>query len=300
MRFIRRYWDIIGGILAGVSFAAVAHFNLDTVQLYYSIIILIIVCIGILRIVKQDIDKRRHTERKHTVVDSIVDGQKPIKALRIATEPTQEGEKIGKKIIEMWGGLKPTMDKIKTFFSKFKGYILTVALAVLTVIEMWGGYLDTLCGGVLTVGGVKVIPLVTLACTAVVGIVSNGFTKEDREKIKALLSKTNTNELIRAEIKKSIKEKTAQLSTLNKTLSTQTRELVDLEAELAQATDTLHAKREMVSMTPRLATEQDVQTAASAVSDCNTRIERKREEIRRTNAAIDELNVALGALRSQL
>ena len=300
MRFIRRYWDIIGGILAGAAITAVAQFELDIVQLCYSIIILMIVCIGIFRIIKQEVDKRRHNERGRTVVDAIVDGQKPIKALNIAQEPTKEGEKLGIKIIELWRIITPIMEKIKTFFSRFKGYILTTALAILTIVEMCGGYLNTLCGGVLTVKGIEVLPLVTLACTTVVGILSNGYTKEQNEKVKELFSKSNTNELVHEEIKKTIREKSGELTKYNKLLTTQNHELANLESELETATNTLQAKREMNSMTPQLATEADVQLAAREVQTCNGKITAKREEIRRTNATIEELTTAIGALRSQL
>jgi hypothetical protein len=300
MRFIRRYWDIIGGILAGAAITAVAQFQLDVVQLCYSIIILMIVCIGIFRIIKQEADKRRHNERGHTVVDAIVDGQKPIKALNIAQEPTREGEKLGKKIIEIWGVIKPAMEKIKTFFSKFKGYILTTALAILTVVEMCGGFINTACGGVLTINGIEVLPVVTLACTAVVGIISNGYTAEQKEKIKALFSKSNTNELVKTEIKKTVKEKSAQLTTFNKLLATKQHELANLESALEALRAKAQAKSEMEAMKPPLATAEDVRLANSEVVAGEAKVEDKKGEIASTKASIDELTRTIGALRSQL
>ena len=298
--FIKRYWDIIGGIVAGASLAAVAQFKLEIVQLCYSIIILVIVCIGVFRIVKQEVDKRRHNERERTAVDAIVDAQKPIKALHIAQEPTQEGEKLGKKIIEIWGVIKPAMEKLKTFFSKFKGYMLTLALAVLTVVEMCGGFINTACGGVLAINGVEVLPLVTLAATAVVGILSNGYTAEQRDKIKALFSKSNTNELVKEEIKKTIKEKTAQLSQFNKALTVQQHELANLTAELETLNNKVQAKKEMRAMVPQLATDADVQLATNEVVNCQARITDKTAEIAKTTATIDELTTTISALRSQL
>lgn len=300
MRFIRRYWDILGGILAGAAITAVAQFQLDVVQLCYSIIILMIVCIGIFRIIKQEVDKRRHNERGRTVVDAIVDGQKPIKALNIAQEPTREGEKLGKKIIEIWGVVKPAMEKIKEFFSKFKGYILTTALAILTVVEMCGGFINTACGGALTINGIEVLPVVTLACTAVVGIISNGYTAEQREKIKALFSKSNTNELVKAEIKKTIKEKSGQLTEYNKALATKQHELSNLESELEALRAKQQAKSEMAAMQPPLATAEDVRLANSEVVAGEAKVEDKKGEIASTKASIDELTRTIGALRSQL
>ena len=298
--FIKRYWDIIGGIVAGAAIAAVAQFDLEIVQLCYSIIILMIVCIGVFRIVRQEVDKRRHNERKPTIVDMVVDGQKPIKALNIAQEPTREGENLGKKIIELWGVTKPIMEKIKTFFNKFKGYMLTIALAILTVVEMCGGFINAAFGGVLTINGIEVLPVLTLACTAVVGIISNGYTKEQHEKIKALFSKSNTNELVKGEIKKTIKEKSAQLSTFTKLLATQQHELANLESELETLKNKAQAKREMLAMVPQLATEADVQLANSEAVACEARINDKKGEIAKTTATIDELTKTISALRSQL
>lgn len=298
--FIKRYWDILGGIVAGATLAAVAQFELEIVQLCYSIIILMIVCIGVFRILKQEVDKRRHNERGHTVVDTIVDVQKPIKALHIAQEPTSEGENLGKKIIEIWGGTKNTMEQFKTFFSKFKGYMLTTALAILTLVEMCGGYINAAFGGALTVNGVAVLPLITLACTAVVGIISNGYTPEQREKIKALFSKSNTNELVREEIKKTIKEKSALLVQFNKALTVQQHELANLNAELEAANNKVNAKKEMRGMMPQLATDADVQLAINDAVACEARINEKTAEIKKTTATIDELTTTISALRSQL
>ena len=298
--FINRYWDIIGGIAAGAAITAVAQFKLDIVQLCYSIIILMIVCIGVFRIIRQEVDKRRHNERGHTVVDTIVDKQKPIKALNIPQEPTREGENLGKKLIELWGVTKPAMEKIKMFFSKFKGYMLTTALAVLTIVEMCGGFVNTACGGVLTINGIEVLPLVTLGCTAVVGILSNGYTKEQRDKIKALFSKSNTNELVKVEIKKTIKEKSALLAQFNKALTTQQHELANLNAELEALNNKVNAKKEMRAMVPQLASDEDVQLATNEVVGCQAKIADKTAEIAKTTATIDTLNTEISALRSQL
>lgn len=296
--FFKKYWDIIGGILAGLGIAFLSDFELDVVQLCYSVIILVIVCIGILRLIKQETSKKN--DRKHTAIDAVVDSQKPIKAICLAQSPVEEGEKIGKKIILMWGGFKPIMEKLKTFFSKFKGYMLTVALAVLSVMEMCGGYINSALGGVLTINGIEVLPMITLACTAVVGIISNGYTKEQRDKIKALFSKSNTNELVLAEIKKQIKEKTAQLAQFNKVLNTLNHELANYESELESLTNAWEAKKEMFAMVPQLATNEDVQLAAKAVTECKAKIVAKAAEIHKTEETVDTLTTTIGALRSQL
>lgn len=285
----------------GIALSFLANFKLETVQLYYSIIILILSSIGIMRVLKQAIEKQRHEKgRKRNMLDNIIDGQKPIKAISLSQAPTREGEQIGNKIIIILGGLKKGMEKLKTFFSKFKGYMLTFALAILTVIEMCGGFINELCGGALVINGIKVLPVVTLVATAVVGVLSNGYTKEQHEKIKALFSKSTTNELVLAEIKKNIKEKTAQLSDFNKVLTTQEHALANLESELETLNNTLSAKREMYGMTPQLATSEDVQLAIANVSECQKKITEKKNEIRTTKTSIENLTTTLNALKGQL
>lgn len=299
LAFIRKYWDIVGGILAGIGIAAIAKFELEIVQLCYSVIILIIVCIGILRLIRQETNKKQN-ERKHNAIDTVIDGQKPIRAISLAQSPTEEGEKIGKKIISLWGGLKPMLDKFKNYFSKFKGYMLTIALAILSVVEMCGGFINSAFGGALTINGIAIVPLVTLVCTVVVGIISNGYTKEQQEKIKALFSKSNTNELVLAEIKKQIKEKAAQLTQFNKLLTTQEHELANFESEYETLNNTMQAKKEMYGMVPQLATEEDVQLAANEVVNCQAKINTKKEEIAKTKTTIENLNTTINALRNQL
>lgn len=298
---LKNYWDIIGGIITGVALAVIAEFKLDTVQLCYSIIILILVCIGILRCIKQAIEAQRHQkERKHTIVDSMVDGQRSIKAISLAQSPTKEGEKIGKLIIILWEVLKRVMEKLKTFFSKFKGYMLTAALAILTIVEMCGGFINAAFGGTLTINGIAVIPVITLMATAVVGALSNPNTKEQREKIKALFSKATTNELVMAEIKKTIKTKTEQLNEFNKALTTKENELANFETELETAKNTFEAKKEMHAMLPQLATNEEVQLAANEVVNCQAKIENKKAEIKDTKTHIENLTTMINALKSQL
>lgn len=300
VKLIKQYWDIIGGVVTGFALAALADFELGIVQLFYSVIILIIVCIGILRIIKQEIDKKLHNERRHNVIDTVVDVQKPIQAIGLAQNPDKEGEKIGQKIILIWKGTKPLMQKIKTFFDKFKGYVLTAALTILSAVEMCGGFINEAFGGVLIIKGVPVIPVVSAVCAAVVGVLSNGFTKEQREKIKALFSKSTTDELVLVEIKKNIKEKTAQLAQFTKALNTQEHERANLESELESLNNTLLAKKEMLAMTPQLATREDVMLAENAVADCKTRIAAKDGEIAKTKEAVESITKMIADLKAKL
>lgn len=296
---IKKYWDIIGGVIAGLGIALAVGFKLEMVQLCYSVLILVLVCIGVLRFIKQATEKDED-KREHSIIDDVVDGQTSNKALRLAQSPTKEGEQIGKKILLVLGGTKQMREKVKTFFSKFKGYMLTAALGILTVVEMTGGYINAAFGGMLVIDGVAVVPCVTLLCSVVVGSVSNGYTTEQREKIKALFSKSNTNELVLAEIKKTIKEKTTQLAQFNKVLTTQEHEVGNYQSELETLNNALQAKREMFNMVPQLATNEDVQLAKNAVAECQNKIANKKAEIEKTKETIDNLTTTINALKNQL
>lgn len=302
IEFIKKYWDIFGGIATAIGLTIIAELQLETVQLYYSIIILALVSIGVFRILKQSIEKNRKNkkERKHNIIDTMVDVQKSVKAISLAQSPTREGERLGELIIKILEVARKAMGKFKTFFDKFKGYILTIALAVLTVIEMYGGFINQLVGGVLVINDIEVLPVVTLACTAIVGIISNGFTKEQREKVKALFSKSSTNELVKEEIKKTIKEKSAQLSQFVKILATKQHELANLNSERETLNNTFEAKIEMNNMTPQLATIEEVQIAQNNVVECDAKIKSKTAEINEVNATIEKLNTTINALKSQL
>lgn len=303
IKFIKTYGDIIGGIAAGAFLSIIAEFQLERIQLIYSVIILMLVCVGAFKIIRQAAEKKRQ-DRKKTIIDSMVDGQKSIKAISLAQAPTKEGEKVGNLIITIFTGgvkaMKNFFSKAKTFFSRFKGYLLTAALAALTVIEMYGGFINDLCGGAVVVNGIEVIPVATLVLAMVVGLLSNGYTKEQQEKIKALFSRSTTSELVLAEIKKTIKEKTAELAKYNKILTVQENELANLNSELETLTNTLKAKKEMYAMIPQLATDADVQLATTAVTECQSKIAVKNEEIKRTSATISTLTTTISALKSQM
>ena len=295
---VKKYWDIIGGFIAGFILALMARFELARVQLFYSIIILVLVSIGVLRMVKQAIET--HKDRKHSLIDNIVDGQGAVKAVRIAQEPMREGEKIGKILIEILEGIKNIMKKIKAFLDKFKGFVLTVALMILAVLEMCGGFINDWCGGVFTINGIEVLPVVALVSTAVVGIISDGYTKEQRDKIKALFSKSSTNELVKAEIKRTISDKNTELANAKKDLAKKQTELGNLQAELERNKNTHAAKKEMYGMVPQLATADDVQTAANDVVNTEAAIANKTAEIDKVTAQIDTLETTINALKNQL
>lgn len=294
-----KYWDIIVGVITGLTLAVLAKFDSERIQLINSIIILILVSIGVFKIIKQSIDKNK-TKRKEALIDAIVNSQRPVKALNLALNPMKEGEKLGTKLIKLWEEVKYIMNKIKTFLDKFKGFILTAALSILTVVEMCGGHLNELVGGALTINGVELLPIITLGAAVVVGCISNGWSKDQAEKIKALFSKSSTNELVVAEIKKTVKENDAKLKEYKKLLAVKETELENCETMLKNAKNTYAAKKEMYNMVPQLATADDVQLAANNAVDCEAKVNDKKAEIEKLQETINRLTTTNNALRSQL
>ncbi len=300
---IKRNWDILSGLLTGLIITVASGFDISIIQLTYSALILVLVSIGLFRVVKQAIDKnkeQRKKERQHNLIDEIVDTTTAVKAINLASKPTKEGERLGRLLIEIMKRGKKGMKDIKTFLDKFKGFILAFALAALSIIEQCGGYLNALCGDVLAVNGVELLPIVTLVLSVVVGCISNGFTKEQVQTIKTLFTKKPTNELVTAECKARLKASELKLKETNKLLLTQENELESLESQLLSAMNTHEARKEMYTMVPRLATEEQVQEAANHVVDTEAKIVEKQKEIEATKQSINILTIDINALKARL
>ena len=295
MKLLKKNWDIFGGSISGMVLSVIASFKLERIQLIYSVVILMLVCIGLFRMLKQSFSSPK---REHNIIDNMVDTQKPIKALTFAEEPTKKGEELGEVIIETIRGGRNIMKNLKVFFDKFKGYISTVSLALLTAIEMYGGYINELCDGKLVVEGVEVVPLVTLALTVVVGLLSNTFTKEQWKTIKELFKKVKNNILLNG-LKKSIKETKSKLKEENKVLTTLENELSDLNVKLENAKNTLHFKQEMVKLNPPLATNEEVLTATRECDKIKVSISAKSHEIEAKKQSVESLKTKLDDLKNK-
>lgn len=114
IKLAKTYWDILGGTATGLFLSWLASWEFNEIQVIYSIIILILVCIGLFKVVKNSLDKR--LKRKKIVIDTIVNSQKPMKAIEIANNPTKSGEELGETIIESMKGWRRIMQKIKNLF----------------------------------------------------------------------------------------------------------------------------------------------------------------------------------------
>lgn len=299
---IKKYWDIFGGIVTTIFLTMISKFELTKVQLCSYIIMLLLVNIGVFKVIKQAIDNKR--QRHHNLIDSAVDNQRPVKAIRMAQHPTEDGEEIGKVLIKIWGGIKKIMEKLKTFWSKFKGYILTVALFTLSMVEYCGGFINDLCGGALTINDIEVLPMVTLAATVVVGLISNGYSKEQRDAIKVLLNAGKTKEVIdpavKAQLKVKLVDSESSLKTLHKGKSTLEAKLKTLNNDLTSAKTTYDAKVKLFNMQPQLATNTEVNEARAEVTRIEANINSTKAELEKCNALITTTTTTINAIKGQL
>lgn len=300
---VKKYWDLLSGFIVGLVLSFMANYDSELLRQMYSIVILLLSCMGLFRIIRQAVEKgmkRKKKSREHNLIDTMVDNLAAVKAIKLAQESTKVGEKLGKFYMTLIGGKNSIMKKLKELFDRYKGYLLTVFLGVLTAVEQYGGYINELCGGVLVINGVEILPVVTLVCTVIVGILSNGYTKEQVEKIKSLFSRSSTSELVRAEIKKSLKDNSVKHTQFTKIQASKETELENLKSELESLNNTHNAKKEMYHMIPQLATAEDVQLAANAVSDCERKIVNKESEIVEVKNTVENLKNMINDLKSKL
>lgn len=299
---IKKYWDIISGIFTGLLLSYLVSFRLEKIQLLYSIVILMLVCVGLFKVIRQTFDKKR----KPTVIDSLVDHQKSMKAISLAENPTKLGEHLGEMVIETCKGGNKLMNKFKIFLEKFKGYIATVCLAILTVVEFCGGYLSALCNDFFVINGIHIIPIVTLICTVIIGLMSNTFTKDQLEQIKKLFNSLKnkdsnvTNDLVKNEIKNKIKVNNDELKRLNKDVANKENDIKKLETELNSAKQTVIAKEQMFGMIPKLATAEEVEAAKKNVVEINNKLAEAKKTLENLKNKVTSLETENNALKSQL
>lgn len=148
LEFLKKYWDILGGTIIGIVSSIIVQWQLEKVQLIYSVIILILVSIGFLKVIINDHNKDKE-EKKYELIDleeendtihKIANTQISMKAIKISQNPTQEGEELGKLVLETMKGQSKSMKRIKSFFKwlaiykeQLIGLLGSIAYAGLTV-----------------------------------------------------------------------------------------------------------------------------------------------------------------------
>ena len=124
MQTLRKYWDVFSGTIIGIVYSIIVNWNLYKIQIAYSVIILILVLVGFFRYFFR-------SKKKSDLIDKTLNTQRFTKAIHIAENPCQEGEELGKLVIETINGGK----KMTKWINKNKGAIIGALFVILSVLE---------------------------------------------------------------------------------------------------------------------------------------------------------------------
>ena len=254
---IKRYWDIFGGTIGGIGLSIIANFKLDGIQLIYSVIILILVCIGLFKVLKNSIDKSFINQHK-VLLDKIVDNQRHMKAIKMANEPTQTGEELGNVLIDTMKGGKKVMQKIKNVFvwigkywQQIIGLLGTLCYACIMVYAFVFDKFEFILqylpqgegweiGTKIAVGVISVI-FVIFSVRNQVKWVGIGSIEQANQYLQELATATETklSSSAKENIKNALKQMKAQLKGVGKTISSIKKEITDVEKEIASLKELL-------------------------------------------------------------
>lgn len=250
LKIIKRYWDLLGGAICGVGISILTRFELEKVQLAYSVTILVLVFIGLFKVVRTYCDKgnAKYKRNKNNVIDLLVDNQKPMKAINLAEKPTKNGEELAKLLIGTTKGAKKMIKKffswVKMYWQQIVSYIGVIVYFLVTayvyVVDEFSFILqllpDTktwqLCGQI----GVWVIVII-LGLFIIrnnskwVGI---GSLEEGKEYLKSITEKMQ-NELsteAKDQLKSTIKTLKKELKDLNSQITEKTSNLSNYESKI--------------------------------------------------------------------
>lgn len=296
----KRYWDIIGGIFSALGICVLVDFQLEPIQLAYSIIILSIVCIGFLRFIKESLEKRKN-KRKHNIIDDIVDAQKPIKAINIAQHPEKPGKELGKTFILTYKEVLKGMEKLKKGWQRYKGYALSILTAILSIIESHYGLINGAFGGVLVIHGVEILPLAFLILTLVVALLSNNFDSEEWQLILKTIKEFRENKhdkkALNDEVKKILKEYNSNLKTCKKDVILFEKELKQAETELAEVQKSLEVKEKLYQS--GVINVADYQVAKQKLDESNKRVHKVRTELQLAENTIKQIEAKQEKIKNQ-
>ena len=135
LKIIKKYFDILGGIVSAIALSIAVDWELGDIQLIYSVIILMLVLIGMFKVVIIKYKEVHHLphEQEHNAIDKLIDNQKPMKAIRFSQHPTQDGEELGKLIIETTnGGWRHMLEWIK----RNKGALISLLVTGIGILEL--------------------------------------------------------------------------------------------------------------------------------------------------------------------
>lgn len=258
INFIKKYLDVILGILFALIMSFATGFNSERISSISSLIVFILVSIGLFKVIRD----RKNVLPSRGIVDKIVDSQKPVKAGILAEHPTKIGEELGKGLINMVKGVKIMWSTIKKFFDKYKGYILTILLGVLGLLAENLDFIYKIFDGKLIVNGYNVISIALTILAIIVGLMSNSLTSSDNKLIKKIVkSKCSNKEDIKALVNAALDandevkndEESLDISKeLHSSINAVNKEIKKLSLKVKEETNKLKSNNQLINKTQKL------------------------------------------------
>lgn len=302
---IKKYFDIFSGVILGVVLSIIAKFELHKIQLIYSIIILILVCIGVCSVVRKtaqnkDTKNKRKKKRNKIFIDKLVDSRKEVKAVNIAQNPLQDGQELYETLKKSRKDLRKIMKKVKKFFDKFKGWLTSIVLALISIIAEFGGFIEDIFNGKLIVKGVNIVSLIALILSLLIALLSDTHTTEQIKKIKEMFTKKPSNEIVNEQLKARLKEEETKRKGIEKQIDNSNANIDSYTKDLEQAKNVYNARIEMLNMTPPFATEVEVQEALAKVNDIENKIANEKNTIVDLDKQLLDTNTIITMLKARL
>lgn len=174
LKIIKKYIDILGGIITAAILSLVANWELIKIQLIYSVIILMLVLIGMFKVVIAKYNEIHHLkkQRDSSVVDKLIDNQKPMKAIRFSQKPTKDGEELGQLICETFTKKGTVRKKMIKWIKRNKGALTSCLIAVIGLLELVFGWLVDYIPFPISF---NVVGVAITVCALVVSVLTSGF-----------------------------------------------------------------------------------------------------------------------------
>ena len=293
MCILKAYWDLIVGILLAIVIATISMFDIVIIQLCYSVIILMLVSIGLFRLIKKEIDKRRNNiKHKYDVIDKILNSQVSIKAIELSNHPTKLGEDLGHFSIDIFRKGRKTMKSIKTFLYRFRGYIVSICFLALGLVETFSNYLLLIFGNI-TINGVNVIAVILFLCSLLISMFSNKLTKSQKALLKQFKndgsSTSDDNKLLQEEITKAYGELSFKLKELRKTLSKKEKEYEEVNKQFETTASSYKAKQSLQTLLPSIDMSAELDALVSEAAKQKTIKDACEKEITTLKQSITDI-----------
>lgn len=136
MKFLKRYWNLWGGVLIGIFIAWVKHFSKESMDLISSAIVMTITLIGALTFLKSSFNSNKNKQKKE-VEDPFEKATtlSQVKHINMALNPSQVGIEFIRTIDETLTIMKEgkQMNKFKKFFKWLWGNKCTLINIIVSV-----------------------------------------------------------------------------------------------------------------------------------------------------------------------